>query len=42
MDTELPGYCNKGIHVPRILCHTTHAEVAKVAGKDMGIMRYFK
>ena len=32
MDTALPGYCNKGIPVPRVLCHSL-TEVAEVPSK---------
>ena len=36
MNTGLPGYCNKGIPVPRVLCHDL-TEVTEVPGKGMGI-----
>ena len=36
MNTGLPGYCNKGIPVPRVLRHSL-TEVTEVPGKGMGI-----
>ena len=38
MNTGLPGYCNKGIPVPRVLCHSL-TEVTEVPGKGMGIFQ---
>ena len=38
MNTGLPGYCIKGIPVPRVLCHSL-IEVTKVPGKVMGILQ---
>ena len=38
MNTGLPGYCNKGIPVPRVLCHSL-TEVTEVPGKGMGILQ---
>ena len=32
MNTGLPGYCSKGIPVPRVLCHSL-TEVTEVPGK---------
>ena len=37
MNTGLPGYCNKDIPVPRVLCHSL-TEVTEVPGKCMGIL----
>ena len=34
----LPGYCNKGIPVPQVLCHSL-TEVTEVPGKGMGILQ---
>ena len=36
MITELPGYCNEDILVPRVLCHSL-TEVTEVPGEGMGI-----
>ena len=36
-----PGYCDKGIPVPRILCHNM-TEVTDVPGKVLGILRNFQ
>ena len=41
MNTGLPGYCNKGIPVPRVLCHNL-TEVTKVPGKGMGILQHLQ
>ena len=38
MNTGLPGYCNKGILVPRVLCHSL-TEVPEVPAKGMGILQ---
>ena len=38
MNTGLPGYCNKGMPVPRVLCHSL-TEVTEVPGKGMGILQ---
>ena len=38
MNTGLPGYCNKGIPVPRVLCDSL-TEVTEVTGKSMGILQ---
>ena len=38
MNAGLPGYCNKGIPVPRVLCHSL-TEVTEVPGKGMGILQ---
>ena len=38
MNTGLPGYCNKGIPVPRVLCDSL-TEVTEVPGKGMGILQ---
>ena len=35
MNTGLPGYCNKGIPLPRVLCHS----LTEVPGKGMGILQ---
>ena len=37
MNTGLPGHCNKGIPIPRVLCHNL-TEVTQVPGKGMGIL----
>ena len=34
----LPGYCNKGISIPRVLCHS-FIEVTEVPGKGMGLIQ---
>ena len=36
MNTGLTGYCNKGILVPRVLCHSL-IEVIEVPGKGMDL-----
>ena len=41
MNKELPGYCNKGKPVPRVLCHNL-TEVTEVPGKGMGIFENFQ
>ena len=41
MNTGLPGYCNKGIPVPRVLCHSL-TKVIQVPGKVMGILQNLK
>ena len=41
MNTGLHGYCNKGIPVPRVLCHSL-TEVTEVMGKGMGILQNFR
>ena len=38
MNTGLPGYCAKGIPVPRVLCHNL-TEVTEVPGKGRGILQ---
>ena len=38
MKTRLPGYCDKGVPVPRVLCHSL-AEVTGVPGKGTGILQ---
>ena len=38
MNTGLPGYCNKGILVPRVLCHSL-TEVTEVPGEGMRILQ---
>ena len=38
MNTGLPGYCDKGIPVPRVLCHSL-IRVTEVPGKGMGILQ---
>ena len=38
MNTGLPGYCNKGIPAPRVLCHSL-TEVTEVPGKGRGILQ---
>ena len=35
MNTGLPGYCNKGIPVLRVLCHSL-TEVTEVSGQGYG------
>ena len=40
-NTGLPGYCNKRIPVPRVLCHRL-TEVTEVPGKGMGILQNFQ
>ena len=37
MNTGLPGHCEKGIPVPRVLCHSL-TEVTEVPGNGMGIL----
>ena len=39
MNTGLPGYCNKGMPVPRVLCHSLLTEITEVLGKGMGILQ---
>ena len=38
MNTGLPGYCNKGIPVPRVLRHSLTV-VTEVPSKGMGILQ---
>ena len=38
MTTGFPGYCDKGMHIPRVLCHSL-TEVTEVPGKGMGILQ---
>ena len=38
MNTGLSGYYNKGIPVPRVLCHGL-TEVTEVPGKGIGILQ---
>ena len=41
MNTELPGYCNEGIPVPRVLCRSFEG-VTKNPGKGMRILHNFQ
>ena len=41
MNKELPGYCNEGIPVPRVLCHSL-TEVSEFPGKGMRILQNFQ
>ena len=38
MNTGLSGYCNEGIPVPRVLCHS-FTEVTEVPGKGIGTLQ---
>ena len=40
MNTELPGYCNEGMPVPRVLCHGLTG-VTGFPGKGMRILQKF-
>ena len=41
MDTGLFGYCNRGLPVPRVLCHSL-TELTEVPGKGMEIVQNFQ
>ena len=41
MNTELPGYCNKVLPVPRVLCHSLTG-ITEVPGKGMRILQSLK